>query len=183
MDTLWRTTLWSQFGAAIDTLENALLACPDALWHQRLWSVPADDPVPPDIAAYWYLIYHALFWLDYYLSDAPQDFAPPAPFTLAEFDPAGVLPERPYTREELHTYLTYARQKCQSTLAALTDERARQPIDFWGNGQTMSRFEWQLYNMRHVQEHASQLHLLLGQHAIPVAGGWVARARDISGSQ
>jgi hypothetical protein len=47
----------------------------------------------------------------------------------------------------------------------------------------MSRFEWQLYNMRHVQEHASQLHLLLGQHAVPVAGGWVARARDISGSQ
>ncbi len=28
MDPLWRTALWQQFGATIDMLENALLACP-----------------------------------------------------------------------------------------------------------------------------------------------------------
>jgi hypothetical protein len=27
VDPLWRTALWQQFGAAIDTLENALVAC------------------------------------------------------------------------------------------------------------------------------------------------------------
>ncbi len=31
MDPLWRTALWQQFGAAIDMLENALLACPSTL--------------------------------------------------------------------------------------------------------------------------------------------------------
>ncbi|HCI80283.1 MAG TPA: DinB family protein, partial [Ktedonobacter sp.] len=32
MDFLWKTALWQQFGATIDMLENALLACPDTLW-------------------------------------------------------------------------------------------------------------------------------------------------------
>ena len=38
METTLRTALWRQFGAAIDMLENALLACPSALWNERLWS-------------------------------------------------------------------------------------------------------------------------------------------------
>lgn len=37
--------------------------------------------------------------------------------------------------------------------------------------------ELQLYNMRHVQEHASQLQLLLGQHGVPGLD-WVAKARE-----
>ncbi len=35
IDPLWRTALWQQFGAAIDMLENALVACPAPLWNQR----------------------------------------------------------------------------------------------------------------------------------------------------
>jgi hypothetical protein len=41
----------------------------------------------------------------------------------------------------------------------------------------VSYFELQLYNLRHVQEHAAQLHLFLGQHVPETTGGWVARAR------
>jgi hypothetical protein len=37
METSWSTALWRQFGAAIDMLENALVACPASLWTQRLW--------------------------------------------------------------------------------------------------------------------------------------------------
>ena len=29
--------LWSQFGAAIDTLGDALRGCPDELWEEQLW--------------------------------------------------------------------------------------------------------------------------------------------------
>jgi uncharacterized damage-inducible protein DinB len=106
--------------------------------------------------------------------------APPAPFTGAEFDPDGVAPERPYTREELHTYLAYARQKCRTTIETLTDEQARQPYTFpWAGGRTVSYVELQLYTMRHVEEHAAQLSLLLGQHAIPdEALDWVPRAQE-----
>ncbi len=185
METLWKTALWLQFGAAIDMLENALVACPAPLWNQRLWRAPLDHPLPSEFAEFWYITYHTLFWLDLYLSGSrEEEFAPPAPFTLAELDPAGALPERPYTKEELHAYLAYARQKCHTTLVALTDEQARQPFEFpWAKGQPISFLGLQLYNMRHVQEHAAQLSLFLGQHAIPDdALDWVARAKGDPGS-
>jgi hypothetical protein len=181
MDPFWRTILWQQFGAAIDTLDNALVACPDSLWRWRLWRVPSSDhPLPPELAEFWYLAYHTLFWLDLYLSGSAEGFAPPAPFTLEELDPAGVVPERHYTKEELRGYLAYARQKCRTTFETMTEEQARQPVNFpWGKGWPISYVELLLYNMRHVQEHAAQLNLLLGQHGIPDDQiGWVARAKE-----
>src|SRR5213594_3771960 len=117
----WKTILWPQFGAAIDMLENAMTACPD-----HLWSKPDEKPawVNRDVVGFWYLVYHTLFWLDFYLAQTSEGFAPPAPFTLDEFDPAGLLPERPYTKDELQRYLNYCRQKCRASIEALTDERA-----------------------------------------------------------
>ena len=181
MDSLWRTILWNQFGAAIDTLDNALEACPDALWRQF---VGHDPSVPSQGAEFWYVAYHSLFWLDLYLFGSEEGFAPPAPFTLEELDPAGIVPERPYTRDELRAYLASLRQKCRTTFETLTDERARQPLSFpWMmDGETFSYVEVQLYNMRHVQEHAAQLSLLLGQHGVPGDQmDWVARAKDSPG--
>ncbi|HEY6552849.1 MAG TPA: hypothetical protein VI669_05815 [Vicinamibacteria bacterium] len=35
MDTPWKDLLRRQLGAAIDMLENAVLACPDELWSDR----------------------------------------------------------------------------------------------------------------------------------------------------
>lgn len=176
METSWSTTLWQQFGATIDMLDNALIACPDSLWRQPVWY---DLSVPPRGVEFWYVAYHALFWLDLYLSGSAEGFAPPAPFTLEELDPAGVAPSRPYTREELRTYLAFARQKCHSALASLTEARARQLVDFpWATGQSFSYLELLLYNMRHVQEHAAQLSLVLGQNAIHASPSWIGRAKS-----
>ena len=55
LDTSWNTILWGQFGAAIDMLENAIMACPDGLWS---------DPSTPGVAGFWYVAYHTLFYLD-----------------------------------------------------------------------------------------------------------------------
>jgi hypothetical protein len=57
----------------------------------------------------------------------------------------------------------------------MTDEKARQRCTFdWYEA---SFLELQLYSMRHLQEHASQLNLLLGQH--DVSGlDWVTKARN-----
>jgi hypothetical protein len=179
MDTLWREILWSQLGAAIDTLDNALVACPDALWRERLWRIPADQSIPPELAEFWYLAYHTLFWLDLYCSGSAEGFAPPPPITLEELDPSGKTPERPFTREELRAYLAYARQKCHTTIETIADERAAQTVDFpWAKKWAVRYVELQLYNMRHVQEHAAQLSLMLGQHGIQTASSWVARAQD-----
>jgi uncharacterized damage-inducible protein DinB len=109
------------------------------------------------------------------LSNGAEDFAPPVPFTLDELDPAGLLPERPYTKAELQAYLQYCRHKCQATIEGMTDEQAQQSYKFrWGD---MPFIELMFYNLRHVQEHAAQLNLMLGQKA-KIRAGWCARARE-----
>ncbi len=177
MDTLWKESLWQQFGATIDMLDNALRTCPDELWHAPVWLLSPDDP--PGLSDYWYLGYHTLFWLDLYLSGAVEGFTPPAPFTLAELDPAGLLPERPYTKDELRTYLAHCRQKCKNVIDELTDERARQICTFmWGEVTFAALL---LDNMRHVQEHAAQLSLFLGQQR-GLGARWVAKAERLTGA-
>jgi hypothetical protein len=169
MDPDWNAIIWQQFNAAIDMLGNALVACPDELWNARLWGGKSHEG---ELAQFWYVAYHSLFWLDLYLTGSVEGFAPPAPFTLAELDPAGLLPERQYTRGELLSYLKHDRHKCQVTLAALTAKQARQRCCFpWGE---VSFAELLLYNMRHIQEHAAQLNMYLGQKT-GVDVRWVAQ--------
>lgn len=172
MDTTLKTSIWQQFGAAIDMLDNAVRACPDPLWRDRLWD---SQPERPEYAQFWYIVYHTIFWLDLYLSGSVERFAPPPPFTLDELDPAGRLPPRPYSRDELQTYLDHARKKCRMTIEALTDEEAGRRCKFsWGE---VSFVELLLYNMRHVQEHAAQLSLNLGQK-VGSAPDWVTIAKS-----
>jgi uncharacterized damage-inducible protein DinB len=142
-------------------LENAVVACPDELWSDR-----SRQP------EFWYVAYHTLFWLDLYLSESLEEFAPPAPFTLDELDSAGLMPERPYTKDEIRAYLVHGRDKCRAMIEALTDEKAQRHCGFeWVD---VSGAELILYNMRHVQHHAAQLNLLLRQ-TTDSAPGWVRR--------
>ena len=164
MDNTWKPIAWRQFGAAIDMLGNAVDACPDELWSDR-----SKQP------EFWYVVYHALFWLDFYLSGTAEGFAPPAPFTLSELDPAGLLPERPYTKDELKTYLKHGREKCRTTIEAMTEERASERSKF--GSVDLGIAELLLYNMRHVQHHAAQLNLILRQ-SVDSAPRWVFKARD-----
>jgi len=163
MDPALKEIVWGQFGAAIDTLENAIEACPEPLWGDRTRQ--------PE---YWYTAYHTLFWLDLYLGGDARGFAPPAPFDLAELDPAGVLPPRVYSKKELLGYLHHCRAKGRATIAALTADSARRPCEF---GPAKGSFlESLLYNMRHVQHHSAQLNLLLRQTS-DLPSRWVSRAK------
>jgi hypothetical protein len=171
MNSAWKTIIWHQFGAAIDTLDDTLHACPDDLWRARLWDNPSERP---EYSQFWYRAYHTLFWLDLYLTGAEEGFAPPATFALIEMEEDD-LPERAYTKDELQGYLDYARRTCQATIEALTDETAQRRCRFgWGE---VTFAELLLYNMRHVQEHAAQLSLLLGQKGVSVPDS-VTTARD-----
>ena len=172
MSTAWNQILWGQFGAALDMLENAILACPD-----ELWSDPSKKPewVSNGVVGFWYLVYHTLFFVDLQLSGGVvEGFAPPPAFDLKELDPAGLLPKQPYTKAELRGYVDHCRKKCRETFAALTDEKAIQPCR-WGTFE-LSFAELTLYGMRHVQHHTGQLNLLLRQNA-GSAPRWVNRAQ------
>jgi hypothetical protein len=159
----FNTALWQHLGAAIDMLENAIVACPDALWGDR-----AQRP------EYWYVAYHTLFFLDYYLSDSADGFAPPAPFTLEELDPAGVLPERVFTKAELLGYLQHGREKARHIVATLTEETAREVRRF--NNHDWTVLEWLMVSLRHVQHHTAQLNLILRQQT-DSAPGWVSQTQ------
>ena len=183
MDPTWSAALWQQFGAAIDMLDNALLACPDSLWQERLWSAPHDPPQPP-FGEFWYVAYHTLYWLDLFLSsvaDTPSGVTPPAPFPVPALDADDDPPEQPYTKDEMLTYLAYTKRKCHSAIDALTSERAGYPYELpgeEGQGRPISYLALMMYTMRHVQEHAAQLSLFLGQHGIPDADlDWAPRAK------
>ena len=142
-----KESMWYQFGAAIDMLGNALENCPDELWDTD--------------TRFWYIGYHTLFYLDYYLSETTENFSPPEPFTLSELDPAGILPNRTYTKEELLNYVRHGKQKCHDFIAGLTAESAEKR--FINEYRNYSMIEILLYNMRHVQHHAAQLNLLIRQ--------------------
>jgi hypothetical protein len=169
MKLVWKTSLLTQFGAAIDMLENALNKCPDELWEKALWE---DDTMPEGSSAFWNIAYHTLFWLDLYLSGTVDGFAPPVPFTLDELEVGKVT--RVFTRTELQNYLVYDRKKCQVTISGLTDEEAKKICRFgWGELPYMALL---FDNMRHVQEHAAQLNMFLGQNA-RLPSHWVAKAK------
>jgi hypothetical protein len=163
----WRTALWRQFGAAIDTLDNALVACPASLWTQRLWPTPPPPPLPSRFAECWYVAFHALVWLDLYLAGVPEEeFAPPAPFAPGVLDSVEAEPERPSTGEELRAYLAATRRRCHTTLAALTDEQPHRPVEYpWSKGQPISYPESLLYNLRHGGFVRSLMLLRAARHA------------------
>jgi hypothetical protein len=174
MDTTWKNIIWNQFGAAIDMLENAIRACPDEVWgdfsKKPEWK-------KKDVVGFWYLAYHTLFFLDYYLSDpvpSEEEFSPPPPFTLGEFAPEGVLPERVYTKEELLSYLDFCRKKLGRLVADWTEEKAHRASGVPYRDMTVA--ELLLYNMRHVQHHSAQLNLILRQKT-DSAPDWVSKTK------
>ncbi len=154
-----RDALRRQFGAAVDMLENAIEACPEALWGDR-----TKHP------EFWYTAYHAIFFLDYYLTNSEVTYTPPPPFTLDELDERGIPPERVYSKKELLAFLQIGRDKCRAAIDSLTEASAREKCGFsWLN---LSVEELMLYNMRHVQHHAAQLNVLLTQNGFH-APRWV----------
>ncbi len=161
MLNFWKNIIWQQYGATIDMLENAIVACPNDLWDKE--------------SKFWYIAYHTLFFLDYHCADDADSFMPPQPFTLSEMDPSGLMPDRVYSKSELLDYLDYGRNRCHSKIKQLTVENIETPIP--NNYKTdYSQVEILLNNIRHVQHHTAQLNLLLRQSGYEPPK-WVSRAK------
>lgn len=156
-------SIWTQFGASLDMLENVIIMCPEEHWDTEL--------------NFWYISYHCIFWTDYYLTTEPSKFAPPSPFTLSEFDPTGIKPDKTYTKTEVLNYLEYCRQKANKLISELTIDRLNER---WINEyKNYTLLEILIYNLRHVQHHSAQLNLLLRQ-TINNAPNWVGQAKKLS---
>ncbi|WP_336518222.1 DinB family protein [Pollutibacter soli] len=165
MINFFKESLWRQFGASIDMLNNALLQCPDDYLHSK--------------KKFFYAAYHTIVFLDYYLSIPPKDFSSPLPYTLKSPGeiPADaiddVVPDRLYSKAELIKYLRHSRDKCKSVIASLTEDDLKRnwiagegKMDLNLSGRDALSYpvmEILLYNLRHVQHHTAQMNMMLRQ--------------------
>lgn len=149
----FRSILRSQFRAALAMLDECIRACPDAHWDSPIAKYP-----------FWHVAYHAICFVDCYLSPSNDDFTRtvesrrsesfnPHPCGMAELE--GEYPSRRLTRDELIQYLDLCRAKLDAIMDAETDATLAGPSGF--SWLPFTRAEAHLYNLRHVQHHTGQL--------------------------
>ena len=150
----------SQYRAALEMLEQAIIACPEALWHRQ------DDPNP-----FWQVAYHALFFTHLYAQGSQQTFRPwlghREEYRFEHSTPAA--PAEPATKAVVLEYLAFCRQQVAVHVPAIALDA---PSGFaW---LPFTRFELHLYSIRHLQQHVGELMERLGALAGELA--WISSA-------
>jgi hypothetical protein len=144
----------SQYHASLGMLKQAIVKCPESLWT---------DPQLKN--KFWHIAYHTLFYTHLYLQDSEKDFVPWAKHR-DEYQFMGPLPwpphkelaiGEPYSKEEVLEYLALCQQQVEERVASL-DLDAESGF-FW---LPFGKLELQIYNIRHIQQHAGELAERLG---------------------
>jgi hypothetical protein len=158
------TAIRSQYLATLAMLAQAVEKCPAPLWQE------ADAP-----AQFWQIAYHGLFYTHLYLQPTEADFTPWAKHRT-DYQFMGPiawdnnrLPQigEPYTKADILEYVAFCRQEVERQVATL---HLNAPAGFaW---LPMNKFELQLYNIRHLQQHAGELMERLGSRA-GISVDWV----------
>jgi hypothetical protein len=137
MDT--NKIIQSQYFAALEMLKQVIVKCPAALWN-----------APGDKDKVWRKAYHALFYAHLYLQTTEKDFTP----WEKHHDPdAG----EPFTQAEVLEYLAFVQSQVTAQFQALNLD-AESGFHWLPFG----KLELQLYNIRHIQQHAGELFERLG---------------------
>ena len=159
MSTFIQEELWKQFGAGLDMLSDSIQSCPDSIWQSD--------------KRFSQLVFHTLFFLDYYLTQEPIGFSPPSKFSYSEFDeePEIVI----YPKIDLTDYLDSCSVKARSFIFSLNEAQLKKRWINESKTMDFSMLEILLYNQRHVQHHIGQLNLLL-RETTDNAPEWVYRA-------
>lgn len=142
----------SQYFAALEMLKHVIVQCPGALWDAPGYNDPC-----------WKTSYHALYYAHLYLQDTEKDFSR----WPQDQDPQS---ESPFTREQLLDYLAFVQKQVQERVPALNLE-ANSGFDWL----PFNKLELQLYNIRHIQQHAGELYERLGSN---IEIDWVSQTPD-----
>lgn len=140
----------SQYDASLSMLKNAITASDEALWHDEGCR-----------NKFWQIAYHTLFYADLYLSIDEKHFTP----WEKHQDDYQVLGDKvpwpphhaprvgePYTKDEVLSYCEHLQSTLAERIAPLELEG---PSGFFWL--PFTKFEIQIYNIRHIQHHAGQL--------------------------
>jgi hypothetical protein len=145
-------------------LEQNLKSCPDEVWDDRTGGPP-----------FWHVAYHAMWFLDWYLSDSKETrenfnwkFGKKIPNALRN------TPETALTKKQLFEYLSEIKEKAKIRFDNLTSDEFIQPSIFdWHGNSVLSSL---LYNLRHVMLHIGALNLRLHRKGVKL-DNWVSNQR------
>jgi hypothetical protein len=135
-----RPILQSQYLAALAMLKQAVVKCPPEAW---------DDPRDKD--RFWFVAYHTLFYAHRYLKAQGEGYVrwegrryekPGSPFTKAE-----ILERLAAVEGDVATQIPLMKLEAESSGLA-------------------NKFELQLYNIRHIQQHAGELYERLSAYNV-----------------
>jgi hypothetical protein len=147
----------SQYHAALDMLEQAIVKCPDALWDDRRYQ-----------NIFWQIAYHVLFFTHLYLQPTGKDFALWAKGRQGYHEMGKDKALEPYCREDILEYLAFCRQQVEEKVPLLDLDG---PSGF--SWLPFNKLELQFYNIRHLQHHTGELSERLGATG-DVEVGWVS---------
>jgi hypothetical protein len=157
----------SQYHAALEMLEKAVIACPEQLWNST-----------EDRNRFWHVAYHTTFFTHLYLQDSREQFVPWEKHrqNLVGLGNSGESSE-PYSKDEVLAYIAFCRRVVDEKVPALDLSAASGfhwlPFD---------KLELQFYNIRHLQHHTGELMERLGTRA-GVDVGWVIAGPNRGGRQ
>jgi len=143
-----RAALKGQYHAALGMLREAVEKCPQGMWDGSGHEVP-----------FWRVVYHTLYAAHMYLQPNEAGFSPWEGHRLDYNDlpwPPGSGPtiDAPYSREQMIDYWRLVDGRVDGDVDQLDLEAAESGFPWH---QTMSKFEHQIHNIRHVQHHAAML--------------------------
>jgi hypothetical protein len=160
-----QAALKSQYHAAPKTLRQAIEKCPDAMWDD-----PADAP-----GRFWRVVYHTLFYANFYLQQEQERFTPWAQhrdeaqfMESVPWESRPPKPCAPYNRADLLEYWHICDDAIDDGIDKL-DLSAPQCGFPWYKIPTL---EHQIVNIRHIQHHAAALSSRLRRSA-GIAVDWV----------
>lgn len=126
------------------------------MWPEEKWKQPRK---------FFDMAYHTLFFLDYYLTNPPDTFAPPLSYTLLKEFPEDriddIFPERIFTKREMLDFLDACRRKCKLVIGNITEENVQIRWVEQDSPRNYLMIELLMYNMRLVQHHAAQMNIML----------------------
>ncbi|GAA4445345.1 hypothetical protein [Novipirellula rosea] len=154
MHAAFRQLIANQYEASLCTLMHCAEECPDSHWNVLVARYPFSQ-----------VIFHTLFFADYYLGNDAESFRLQTFHTenrdlfsdyeqLKDQEPKSV-----YSREQIEMYGKFCRDKASATIAEEAEQTLCSEACF--ARRNFSRAELHVYNIRHIQHHAPQLILRL----------------------
>jgi hypothetical protein len=159
MTELYKQIVLGQFEAALAMFRQCVERCPEANWDNK-------------IANYTFrqVTYHALFFVDFYLSTNE------ASFQLRDLHHRGgdervAVISPGLSKQETLDYVLICREKLLAQVNAETAESLAGPSGI--DRRNITRAELHIYNMRHLQHHAGQLTAFLRK--LNIDTDWIGR--------